>query len=147
MQGYQDTKIKQLLYITWVRSSLEYTCAVWSLHTKRNILVLERIQHRATRFIAGRYLSHGERLNCLHLLPLVFHREIIDIAFLFKCPKNIYNIDIFSYSYVSFRSCNMPLRKIDNLTLKVPFSRTESFKSSSVFRTCLSFMECFTLEY
>lgn len=31
-----DVRTKKLLYITWVRSRLEYPSVVWSPHTKRN---------------------------------------------------------------------------------------------------------------
>jgi len=39
----------------------------------------------------------------------------------------MYMLDILAF--VSFRTCNKPLRKIDYLTLSVPCSRTESFKN------------------
>ena len=51
----------------------------------------------------------------------------------------MYNLDILDY--VSFRTCNKPLRKIDYLTLNVPFSRTESFKNSYFKRVCRSWNE------
>ena len=38
-----DFSIKKLLYITWVRSRLEYASVVWSPHTKKNILALELV--------------------------------------------------------------------------------------------------------
>lgn len=129
-----DSSIKKLLYITWVRSRLEYASVVWSPHTKRNIIALERIQRRATRFIVGRELSYPERLNHLHLLPLTYRREICDIIFLFKCLRGLCHVDI--SNYVTFRSCDKPLRNIDYLTLKIPFSRTEAFKNSYFVRVC-----------
>jgi len=51
----------------------------------------------------------------------------------------MYNLDILDF--VSFRTCNKPLRKIDYLTLNVPFSRTESFKNSHFMRVCRSWNE------
>ena len=85
-----DIRKKKLLYITWVRSRLEYARVVWSPHTKRNVNNLEQIQHRATRFILGRDYSEYERLSKLNLLPLKYRREINDLVFFFKCFKNIY---------------------------------------------------------
>ena len=48
----------------------------------------------------------------------------------------MYNLDILDF--VSFRTCNKPLRKIDYQTLNVPFSRTESFMNSYFIRVCRS---------
>ena len=45
----------------------------------------------------------------------------------------MYNLDILNF--VSFRSCNKPLRNVDYLTLDVPFSRTETFKNSFFIRS------------
>jgi len=134
-----DIRTKKLLYITWVRSRLEYVSVVWSPYTKRNITSSEQIQRRATRFILGKEYSEHERLSKLNLLPLQYRREIHDLVFFFKCFKNMYNLDILDF--VSFRTCNKPLRKIDYLTLNVPFSRTESFKNSYFIRVCRSWNE------
>ena len=123
-----DLSITKLLCITRVRSRLEYASVVWSPHTKKNILALELVQRRATKFIVRRDLSYHERLRRLHLIPLMYRREISDLVFLFKCIKGTCDVDVFSY--VSFRSSSRPLRNIDHLTLQVPFSRTKSFKNS-----------------
>ena len=45
------------------------------------------------------------------------------------CKLNIFD-------YVSFRSCNKPLRNIDQLTLDNPFSRTDVFKHLFLVRIC-----------
>jgi len=134
-----DIRTKKLLYITWVRTRLEYASAVWSPYTKRNITSLEQIQRRATRFILGKEYSKHDRLSKLNLLPLQYRREIHDLVFFFRCFKNMYSLDILDF--VSFRTCNKPLRKIDYLTLNVPFSRTESFKNSYFIRVCRSWNE------
>ena len=78
-------------------------------------------------------------MSKLNLLPLQYRTEIHDLVFFFKCFKNMYNLDILDF--VSFRTCKKPLRKIDYLTLNVPFSRTESFKNSYFIRVCRSWNE------
>ena len=87
-------------------------------------------------FILGREYSEHERLSKLNLLPLQYRREIHDLVFFLKCFENMYNLDILDF--VSSRTCNKPLRKIDYLTLNVPFSRTETFKNSYFIRVCRS---------
>lgn len=42
-----DISVKRELFITWVRSRLEYASPVWSPHTKRNITALEQVQRKA----------------------------------------------------------------------------------------------------
>ena len=41
-----------------------------------------------------------------------------------------------SFDCVSFRLCNKPLRNVDQLTLDIPFSRTDVFKHSFSVRIC-----------
>ena len=76
-----DTQVKKSLYLSWVRSRLEYACPVWSPYTKRNIRALEQVQRKATRFIVGKELKYNERLKKIELLPLVYRREILDLIF------------------------------------------------------------------
>ena len=54
----RDIRTKKLLYITWVRSRMEYASVVWLPHTKKNINSLEQVRRRATRFILGRDYSN-----------------------------------------------------------------------------------------
>ena len=129
-----DTQVKKSLYLSWIRSRLEYPCPVWSPYTKRNIRALEQVQRKATRFIVGKELNYNERLKKIELLPLVYRREILDLIFFYKCFKGICELDI--SQYVSFRIYTRNLRGIDNLTLSVPFSRTEAFKNSYFIRIC-----------
>jgi hypothetical protein len=56
----------------------------------------------------------------------VYRREILDLIFFYKCFKGICKLYILQY--VSFRIYTRNLRGIDNLTLSVPFSRTELLK-------------------
>ena len=41
--------------ITLVRPQLEYASSTWNPYTKRNIYKIERVQHRATRFVLHDY--------------------------------------------------------------------------------------------
>ena len=76
-------------------------------------------------------VSEHERLYKLNLLPLQYRREISDLLFFFKCFKNLCSVNILNY--VSFRSCDKPLRNVDYLTLNVPFSKTEAYKIPILF--------------
>ena len=63
----------KILYITLVRSQLEYASSLWSPYTVKERALIENVQRRATKFILhypGRDLSYKDRLVKLHLLPL-----------------------------------------------------------------------------
>ena len=65
--------IKRLLYISLLHSKLSYCSQVWRPMPIKDIITLERIQHRSTKFITGTpSLSYWERLISLHLLPLTY---------------------------------------------------------------------------
>ena len=74
-----DIRTKKLLYITWVRSRLEYISVVWSSYIKRNIATFEQIQREIHSL--QEYSEH-ERLSKLNLLPLQYRREINVLIFL-----------------------------------------------------------------
>lgn len=97
--GYNapPTVCKQL-FISFVRSTLEYCPQVWGGTTKGNIATLERVQRSATRFMLGYPdMGYKERLDILGILPLSFRREILDLSFFFKCMNSEYNLNTAQY--------------------------------------------------
>ncbi len=84
-----DTKKK--LYISLVKSQLLYGSVLWRPMLIKDILSLENILRRATKFILGQGLSpltYKERLVKLNLLPLMYHLELADIMFYINSYKN-----------------------------------------------------------
>ena len=80
------SNVKRLLYITNVRSILEYCSLVWSPYQFKYISQIEKVQRYATKYIVNYAdLSYKERCLKLNLLPLCYRREILDLCFLFKC--------------------------------------------------------------
>jgi hypothetical protein len=79
-------KIKQTLYISLVRSVIEFGSTIWSPLSKELLSTLESVQRKATniiinnkpRWIQG-YKNYKERLIECHLLPTSYRREINDI--------------------------------------------------------------------
>ena len=72
-----DTKAKKNLYILLVRSQLSYGSQIWRPHLVKDIIMLERIQRRATKYILNDYKSdYKHRLLSLRLLPLVMQLEL-----------------------------------------------------------------------
>ena len=76
------------LYVTLVRSHIEYASEIWSLKSVTMLKRIERVQRRATRLMLPGF-SYNERLKRLNLLPLVCRREVKDLPTFYKltnCP-------------------------------------------------------------
>ena len=71
------------LYVTLVRSHLEYASEIWSPKSVTMIKRIERVQRRATKLMLPN-LSYNERLKRLDLLALVYRREVKDLSSFYK---------------------------------------------------------------
>ncbi len=122
--------VSKQLYESFVRSLLEYCPQVWGGTTKRNVIAIERVQRSATRFILGYpELDYKERLSQLHLLPLSYRRERLDMRFLYKCFNSEFDIDISQFVHVVHSG--RPTRSNNNSkNLRPILCRTECFKRS-----------------
>lgn len=71
---------KRKLYVSLVLPHLLYCSQVWRPHLIKDIVMLERIQRRATKFILNyNGVSYKESLISLSLLPLMYQFELNDI--------------------------------------------------------------------
>ena len=93
-----------MLYISLVRSKLTYCSQLWRPQYIQDIVLLENIQHRATKYILNDYASsYRSRLIHLSLLPLMYIYELNDIMFFIKSLKRP-TISFKITNYVSFSS-------------------------------------------
>ena len=128
--GYRaSASVSIKLYIALIQPIIEYFAPVWSPFTKVQIESIERIQRNFTRF-ALHYptIDYKERCEFLHILPLSFRREMMDIKLLFK---SLFVSD-FSNSVASLlRNCepDRRLRSRQNGSLFYPRQvRTKTFE-------------------
>ena len=95
---------KRSLYLSLIRPKLTYCSPVWRPHLIKDIVLIERVQRRATKFILGwSSMDYKQRLISLHLLPLAMIFELNDIMFFIRSIKNptaSFNV----LDYVSFCS-------------------------------------------
>ena len=96
--------LRNNFYLTLVRSNFSYCSQLWRPHLFRDILALERIQRRATKFILqDQRSSYKARLAKLHPLSLSLWLEMHDVLYMVKClqaPSDNFNVK----EYVSFAS-------------------------------------------
>ena len=94
-----SVSLKKQLYVTLVRSTMCYGSQLWRPHLRKDILILERVQRRATKHILLDYSSsYRKRLLDLSLLPLMYWYELNDIMYFVKALKNPSSV----FDYVSF---------------------------------------------
>ena len=84
-----STSKRKRLYFSLVRSQLVYCSQLWRPYLIKDIVKLEKIQRRATKFILNNYsLDYKTRLESLNMLPLMHIYEINDILFCIKSLKS-----------------------------------------------------------
>ena len=85
----------KVLYLALVRSHLGYCSQIWAPQSViRNILLVESVQRRATKFICKLskmdHYSYRDRLVQLNLLPLSYWLEYFDlVCFLNANPMKV----------------------------------------------------------
>jgi len=55
---------KKILYLSLVHSQLTYCSQIWHLHLLKVIIILEKIQHRATKYILNYFTSDYIQISC-----------------------------------------------------------------------------------
>ena len=128
--GYRaSTSVSIKLYKALIQPNLEYSASVWSPFTKIQIESIEQIQRNFTRYaLHNPTIDYKERCELLHILPLSFRREMMDIKLLLK---SLFVSD-FSNSVASLLRYYEPDRKLrssQNGSLFYPRQvRTKPFK-------------------
>lgn len=127
--GYHaPSNVKRQLYVSLVRSLLEYCTQVWGGLSVGNSEKIERVQRSATKYILDfEELSYTKRLCKLNLLPLSYRRDKADILFFHKC---VYEkcIDIDNYVKFTCNNARVSRSSLDSTRLRVPCCKTQTRK-------------------
>ena len=97
--------VKFQVYVSHVRSILEYCSSLWAPANVKDILLLERVQRHATKYMLNNYsdMSYAERCIQLSILPLCFRREIIDLVLFYITI--IFSMYMFVCIYIYMYTC------------------------------------------
>ena len=86
-RSIKSASVRRVIYLTLVRSHLDYASQVWAPQSKELIRKTEWIQHRATKYIFNLPFlceeSYKDRLIKLDLLPVSYWHEYLDMVFFF----------------------------------------------------------------
>ena len=104
------------LYKSLVRPHLEYAITACAPLHKKDMIIIENVQRRATKLVRSiSHLSYSERLKSLGLPSLEYRRERADVVEVYKIMNQIDNIDkdkFFTSSlYTTTRGHSMKLFK------------------------------------
>ncbi|XP_043477484.1 uncharacterized protein LOC122508276 [Leptopilina heterotoma] len=129
------------LFLTLVRSMIEYACVIWSPFYVFNIIRLERVQNRFLRFAARLlnipfdfYTHDYKHLRVKMNIPTLTSRFYFsDMSFLYR----LLNGAIYCPSLLSMVNLRVP-RTITrfNTLFSVPFHRTNYGNNSLIHRLC-----------
>jgi len=94
--SYLDCQLVKQLFTSLVRPHLEYGNFVWSPYHQKDIDMIERVQHRATRLVPSfSKLPYEESLKRMKLTTLKQRIQRGDMIEVFKYMKKKYNVDDF----------------------------------------------------
>ena len=112
--------VRKALYVSLVRSQLTYCSIIWRPQNLKEIILLERVQRRATKWILSDFHSdYKSRLKNLNILPLMMTLELNDLSFFLKSfhsPTPNFNI----MDFVTFRTG--PSRSSSLRKMHIPFN-------------------------
>ena len=83
------TSSEKQLYLSLVRSQLMYCSQLWRPNLIKDILCLERVQRRATKYILNDFSSdYKSYLLKLNILPFMYIYKLNDILFFIKIANS-----------------------------------------------------------
>ena len=120
------------LYKSIVRPHLEYGNCIWNPLFKRQSVILENVQRRATKLVPEiAELSYGDRLYFLSLPSLKYRRIRGDLIQLYKLVHGIDNLD----SSLFFRFSPVTFTRGDHFKIFVTGCSSSIRKNSFIHRT------------
>ena len=132
--------LRRALYLSLVRSTLCYGSQVWAPQSStRDLLLLERVQRRASKYILApggacfADLSYRDRLIILDLIPVSYWFEYLDLVFFYKCRNGLFNFDIFKY-VTPYSKSKVTRNSFISIDYKPNLTQTSTFKDSYLSR-------------
>ncbi len=119
--SYIDKDMFLKLYKTIIRPQIEYANVIWHPQYKRQSILLEKVQKRATKMVKDiQHLTYTDRLIALDLPTVKYRQTRGDLIQTYKIIHNIDNIDSQNF----FTMTNDNTRRNGELKLYKEFAKT-----------------------
>ena len=116
--------------------TLCYGSQVWAPQSStRDLLLLERVQGRASKYILApggacfADLSYRDRLIKLDLIPVSYWFEYLDLVFFYKCRNGLFNLDILKY-VTPYSKSRVTRNSFISIDYKPNLTKTSTFRDS-----------------
>ena len=122
------TGCKRKLYVTLILPHLTYCSPVWRPSLIKDIVLLEKTQHRATKYILNHTSAtymYKDRLKSLKLLPLMYQFELNDILLYISCRLKDSNSNLPILNELS-RPDHLPSQSYHTNQSTPPFTQSHS---------------------
>lgn len=133
-----STAPRRSLYLALVRSHYGYGSQIWAPQTIELISMLERTQRRATKYILNLPFStdvdYNTRLRSLHLLPISYWHEYLDLTFFFKITRGMVKTSVVPIAQAQHRTTRSSSRNTTKYV--IPRCKTTTYQQSFLVRTC-----------
>ena len=87
-----SNETKAQAYMSMVRSNIDFCCTVWNPHQRDQKYQVEIVQHRAARFVTGRYRNTSSMTDMLDYLGWETHesrRTKLQLTVFYKIVHNL----------------------------------------------------------
>ena len=109
-----DRETFNIVYNTYIRPHLEYCVQAWSPYYPKDILMLEKVQRRATKLVIGlKEFTYEERLTQLKLYRLEERRLRGDLSETFKLLTGKENIDPYKLFNINLNNLGGHSKKLN----------------------------------
>ena len=107
-----DIETFSIIYTSYIRPHLEYCIQAWSPYYAKDILLLEKVQRRATKLVWGlKELSYEERLKLFSLEERRLRGDLIQTFKLLTGKENVDHEIFFNHSTTNLRGHSLKLSK------------------------------------
>ena len=142
-----DIETFSIIYTSYIRPHLEYCIQAWSPYYAKDILLLDKVQRRATKLVWGlKELSYEERLKLFSLEQRRLRGDLIQTFKLLTGKENVDHEFFFNHSTTNLRGRSLKLSKSQcNKLCRRLFSQrvTDVWNSLSEFMVSAPFTNIF----
>ena len=130
-------KTRRTIYLALVRSHVGYATQVWTPQSTELLLKLEKPQRRATKYILNlpftTSVCYNTRLQTLHLLPICYWHEFLDMVHFFKAVNGFTSSSF--RMHIKTTKCTRSSSNTKGVKYEVPRCKTVTHQRSFWIRT------------